>query len=168
MSFVKSVKQTVLLNVYDLNPQYNSVAHFVGFGTYHCGIEFYGVEYTFGESGMSSNHPKGADNGSTCTFRESIKLGESSYTLADVSGKFTRQLKDKGYLGRGYDTLKKNCNHFCDDLAQILLDKQGTSVIPVREKQKQQELNFQKQSWVNRAANWGSWFSSSKKEEGNK
>ena len=146
MSLVKSVKQKVILNVYDLNPQYNAITHAVGFGTYHCGIEFYGQEFSFSEKGMDTMQPRSADNGNTCIFRESIVLGESELTLADcTSGKIKTKLKELGFLGRNYNVTQKNCNHFCEAMARLLLGKaeKDPAVLP---------------KWVNRAASWGNWF----------
>jgi len=140
---LKSVKQKVILNVYDLNPQYNSITHAVGFGTYHCGIEFYGQEFSFSEKGMDTMQPRSADNGSTCIFRESIVLGETDFTLSDCTGKIKTKLKELGFLGRNYNVTQKNCNHFCEAMAKLLL-KSEKDVLP---------------KWVNRAASWGNWFS---------
>jgi len=76
----KKHKAKVYLHVYDLDAQTNSVAHSWGMGFYHSGtflqekllimvlsgsyniiitgIEFYGTEFTFGQSGTFTHAPK--------------------------------------------------------------------------------------------------------------
>lgn len=130
---IKSVNAKVYLNVYDIS-DVNVVTHFVGFGTYHSGIEFYNQEYTFSEQGMFSHSPKKASNG---TFRQQILLGE------DMS-KLTTKLKNQGFLGRNYDVLKMNCNHYAEALARLLLSKDA-QVTP---------------QWIHRSASVGNYFSS--------
>jgi hypothetical protein len=124
------MKQKVILHVYDLNPEYNTINHAFGLGTYHTGIEFCGTEYTFGEQGITNHGPKQAGNGKDCVYRQSIELGETEMTRSDMSSTVIARLKKDGYLGRNYESLKKNCNHFSDALAMILLGSQK-SVIPV-------------------------------------
>lgn len=124
------MKQKVILHIYDLNPQFNAINHAIGFGTYHTGIEFYGTEYSFGDKGITQNGPKQAQDGINCIYRESIVLGESEMTRSDMSSKVIAKLKKDGYLGRNYDQLERNCNHFSEALAKILLE-QEKNALPV-------------------------------------
>jgi hypothetical protein len=84
-------------------------------------------------------------------YRESIELGESDLNRSDMSTTVIAKLKKQNFLGRYYDSMSLNCNHFSDALAKILLatDK---SVIP---------------AWINRSAKVGNWFRNTftKKEE---
>ncbi|KAL0489113.1 desumoylating isopeptidase [Acrasis kona] len=136
------MKSKVILHVYDLNPQYNSLSGAFGLGTYHTGVEVFGAEYTFGEGGITNHGPKQADNGDTCIYNQSIELGETDLMRSDMSGKVTAKLKKDGFLGRNYDPLAKNCNHFSDALAKILLET-DKGVIP---------------NWINRSSTVGNWF----------
>jgi len=132
-------KWKVLLNVYDLM-EANNYGYSLGFGAYHSGVEVDGKEYTFGGnsadvSGIFVVEPKRAAG--VLKFRETIDMGETLYTPDEVRS-VVDSMSDQ-YLASSYHVLKKNCNHFADDLCMKLVEKN----IP---------------GWVNRLASYGSLF----------
>lgn len=52
------------------------------------------------------------------TYRESIKLGQTTYSVSKVN-QILRELS-REWPGESYDLLAKNCNHFCDELCEKL------------------------------------------------
>ena len=83
------------------------------------------------------------DGAGGCKFRESVLLGETEMTLSEARASILPKLEQAGFVGKNYDVLKRNCNHFSDEIGKLLL-KSDKSVIP---------------GWVNRAAKVGGTFS---------
>lgn len=52
------------------------------------------------------------------TFRETIKLGKTSFSIFKVN-QILRELS-REWPGHSYDLLSKNCNHFCDEFCERL------------------------------------------------
>ena len=98
----------------------------IGVGViFHGAIEVYGEEWSFGYcergSGVFSCPPR---SNPMYTYRDTIELGVTALdeqrvavVLADLT---------HCWEGRHYDLLQRNCNHFCDELAQSL----GAGKIP--------------------------------------
>lgn len=124
----------MLLNVYDLSPA-NESLHWLGFGAYHSGVEVYGAEYTFANSGVFSSTPKDAGG---APLRETIVLGEVFCDRRDVE-RASDELRREFPPG-SYNLLQRNCNTFADALVQKLLG------IPIP-------------GWVNRSATVGRYCS---------
>ncbi|KAL9266840.1 DeSI-like protein [Drosera capensis] len=146
----------VYLNVYDLTP-INGYAYWLGLGVYHSGVQGYNrlngwvfsykgstgkcahvrrVEYAFGAhdhatSGIFEVEPKHCPG---FTFRKSILIGRTDLGSKEVRG-FMEKLS-REYQGNAYHLIRKNCNHFCNDVCIQLTGKP----IP---------------SWVNRLARLG-------------
>jgi len=127
-------KTPVYLNVYDLS-QDNSLLHNFGFGAYHSGLEINGVEYTFGQGGVVSHEPKGAEMDGQCKFRERILLGETDLSYSQIERHLSK-IRDQFAEGT-YDLMHRNCNHYTEAVSRALFRK---SVQP---------------AWVNRSANLG-------------
>lgn len=105
-------------------------------GIFHSAVQVYGdEEWSFGfceiGSGVFSCPPC---KNPMYTYRESIVLGETSFTNYKVN-QILRELS-REWLGTSYDLLSKNCNHFCDELCEKL----GVPKLP---------------AWINRFANAG-------------
>ncbi|KAK2956894.1 putative Desumoylating isopeptidase 2 [Blattamonas nauphoetae] len=107
----------VKLNVYDICLKgicFNNRL----FGLYHTGLQIGSNEYAFGRAktgtGIWMQYPKIPP--SYCKFRETIDMGVSFLTSAEIE--FILDQLRVEYLGTTYDTLRKNCNHFTDDLLQ--------------------------------------------------
>lgn len=88
-------------------------------GVFHCGVEVNREEWSFGYcdygTGVYSCRPK---CNSMYTFRESIPIGVTSmspYRLRQTIA--TLQLE---WPGSSYDLFSRNCNHFCEALAEAL------------------------------------------------
>ncbi|GAB2215378.1 hypothetical protein Droror1_Dr00019761 [Drosera rotundifolia] len=125
----------VYLNVYDLS-SINGYAYWVGLGVYHSGVQVHDVEYAFGAhdhpaTGIFEVEPKHCPG---FTFRKSILIGRTDLGAKEVRGLMEKLAKD--YVGYTYHLIKKNCNHFCNDVCIQLTGKP----IP---------------SWVNRLARLG-------------
>lgn len=131
-------KTPVYLNVYDLS-QDNSFLHNFGFGAYHSGLEINGVEYTFGQGGVVSHEPKGAEMDGQCKFRERILLGETDMPHSQIERHLSK-LRDQ-FAGETYHIMHRNCNHYTEAVSRAIFRK---SVQP---------------AWVNRSANLGKKFS---------
>ncbi|KAK4745504.1 hypothetical protein SAY87_011816 [Trapa incisa] len=105
-------------------------------GIFHSAIQVYGdEEWSFGycEDGSGVFSCPSRKN-PMYTFRESIILGRTNCHIFKVN-QIIRELS-REWPGHTYDLLSRNCNHFCDELAEKL----GLPKIP---------------GWVNRFANAG-------------
>mmetsp|Transcript_113009 Transcript_113009/g.326557 ORF Transcript_113009/g.326557 Transcript_113009/m.326557 type:complete len:247 (+) Transcript_113009:85-825(+) len=124
----ESVPVPVTLHIYNLgsNTQaVNSMLRKIGTGAFHCGVEVYGIEWSFsdvdrpsgakGETGVFCCPPRQCDGHSYC---ESIPMGATSMVEAEVL-ELLLELK-REWLVSNYDTLRKNCCHFCEEFCQRL------------------------------------------------
>ncbi|EFC50217.1 DUF862/DUF1000 domain-containing protein [Naegleria gruberi] len=105
----------VYLNVYDLQKQqgfFSGLQNSVGLGTYHSGVEIRNTEYMF---------------------------SSEEYTTILELNNIINQLKTS-FKPSEYHPLRKNCNHFSNELCKILV---GANI----------------PSWVNRTSSVGSFFS---------
>uniref|UniRef100_A0AC35TW14 DUF862 domain-containing protein n=1 Tax=Rhabditophanes sp. KR3021 TaxID=114890 RepID=A0AC35TW14_9BILA len=111
------------LNVYTLHP-----GHFlnkVGPGLFHSGIEVYGREYMYTghqkyETGLMYITPKsGRKYNPNFEFKTAILLGKTSQSLDQV--KTLIGTMGGKYRGDAYHLLRRNCNHFTDELCRLLL-----------------------------------------------
>eukprot|EP00752_Nemacystus_decipiens_P010526 g9374.t1 len=114
---------------------------------YHSGLEVGGVEYTFSEAGIGQ-HPPRQIAGDGVSYKTTEVLGDFIGSMPELR-RILNGLKDEGFKEGGYDVVRNNCNHFCDELAFLLVGKR----IP---------------TWVNRAATIGTWagLGESKKDAG--
>ncbi|GAB4854661.1 hypothetical protein Ancab_023243 [Ancistrocladus abbreviatus] len=99
-------------------------------------ISVHGVEYAFGahdhaSSGIFEVEPKQCPG---FTYRKAILVGRTDFGPKEVRTLMEKLSKD--YLGNSYHLIRKNCNHFCNDVCIQLTGKP----IP---------------SWVNRLARLG-------------
>eukprot|EP00013_Stygamoeba_regulata_P022603 CAMPEP_0177657404 /NCGR_PEP_ID=MMETSP0447-20121125/16163_1 /TAXON_ID=0 /ORGANISM="Stygamoeba regulata, Strain BSH-02190019" /LENGTH=329 /DNA_ID=CAMNT_0019161749 /DNA_START=70 /DNA_END=1059 /DNA_ORIENTATION=+ len=129
----------VHLNVYDLitHPYLDPF----GLCAYHTGVELEGREYAFfgspsSESGVHSTIPR--QIAPPAQFRTSIFMGHCTLTREQIRDRVLIPLSVQ-YRGNVYHRLRRNCNHFSNDMCLLLLNKP----IP---------------RWINRLAWWGSWF----------
>jgi len=125
----------VLLHVYDvgrleqLGPQevkaLNRVLRPFGSGAFHCGVEVYGREWSFkaehAGTGVCSCRPKSCESHS---FSDSLLMGTTSLSKSEV--KALIKVLEMEWPGRCYDSLRRNCCHFCNRLSVCL----GTGPIP--------------------------------------
>lgn len=125
----------VLLHVYDvgrleqLGPQevktLNKVLRPLGSGAFHCGIEVYGREWSFkaehAGTGVCSCRPRSCESHS---FSDSLLMGTTSLSKTEV--KALIKVLEVEWPGRSYDSLRRNCCHFCNRFSVCL----GTGPIP--------------------------------------
>ncbi|GAV88316.1 DUF862 domain-containing protein [Cephalotus follicularis] len=126
----------VYLNVYDLTP-INGYVYWAGLGIFHSGVEVHGVEYAFGAhdystSGIFEVDPRQCPG---FKFRKSIFMGTTC--LDPFQLREFLECQSASYYGDMYHLIKKNCNHFCEDICYKLT---GNSI----------------PKWVNRLARIGS------------
>ena len=107
----------VILNVYKIKE--NSILHLLGLNLYHTAIEYDSTEYAFGKvtdpnkSGIYDITPMSFEDG---LYVESINLGNISRRHFFIKLEKLKLL----YQGDTYNLLTKNCNHFTNDLINLL------------------------------------------------
>lgn len=111
----------VYLNVYHLSDDWlhsNQVSNqiFGIGGAFHAGIEVHGVEWTYGDEGISCNDPR---THQVHVYHESILLGETPWSANQVVDHVKRL--QRFWQGEEYDVLEKNCCNFSDSLSQELV-----------------------------------------------
>jgi len=125
----------VLLHVYDVGQldklgrqevkALNKVLRPLGSGAFHCGIEVYGREWSFKAmhfgTGAYSSQPRSCGCHS---FNDSLFMGTTSLSKTDV--RTLMKVLEVEWPGRSYDSLRRNCCHFCNRLSECL----GTGPIP--------------------------------------
>jgi len=96
-------------------------------GAFHCGVEIYGVEWSFSDislmpggptpvgSGIFSCRPRHCEGHS---YAESIPMGSAAVSEEQVMELINALRKD--WPISSYNTLRKNCCHFSDELCQRL------------------------------------------------
>ena len=117
---MKTSKFPLILNTYKLTA--NILINKIGLDIFHTAIEFEGVEYAFGfldlpECGIYEIKPMTFDDGD---FVESFLMG---YCDRNTFYNLLEKLKTE-FLGNTYNILKKNCNHFTNDICKKLLKKE--------------------------------------------
>lgn len=125
--------ETVFLNIYDLGDskaihKLNVVLKPFGGGAFHAAVQLFDQEWSFGGlGGKHANEDDGFESGiwscspQMCqqhTFRESIALGTTTLSYIEV----LRVLCDisADWPMNGYDLLRRNCCHFCDQFCRLL------------------------------------------------
>ncbi|WVZ82257.1 hypothetical protein U9M48_029540 [Paspalum notatum var. saurae] len=103
----------VFLNVYDVTPA-NGYARWLGLGVYHSGYA-YGAHDGAG-SGIFEVVPRRCPG---YTFRESVQVGATSLTRAEVRAVMADLAAD--FPGDAYNLVSRNCNHFCDAACRRLV-----------------------------------------------
>jgi len=138
----KPAATAIILNVYEPSRPQQSLP---GFGIFHTGIEFAGVEYSFAGgpeagngTGVMTQRPRDTPAGGDWKFKEAIELGTVQVTNAEFD-RTLQELKD-AFPANTYNLVHRNCNHFTTAVAKRL------------------GVHSKYPSWVNRAATWGAMF----------
>eukprot|EP00438_Fugacium_kawagutii_P027175 Skav214904 [mRNA] locus=scaffold1561:155121:161159:- [translate_table: standard] len=88
-------------------------------GVFHAGVEIGGEEWSFGYapsgSGLHCSVPREHPQHN---FRETLELGETTLTKAEVASLLEKMLDE--YPGSSYHLIRCNCNHFASDLCRRL------------------------------------------------
>jgi len=117
-------ENAVLLNVYDLSEDWLMANEMfqqtleLG-GAFHCGVEIYGREWTFGTDGVFVSRPCFHQ---THVYRQTIVIGHTRYCREDVVAVIADELCPK-WQGRSYDLLSRNCCTFSRALCRRLTGK---------------------------------------------
>mmetsp|Transcript_107849 Transcript_107849/g.300704 ORF Transcript_107849/g.300704 Transcript_107849/m.300704 type:complete len:189 (-) Transcript_107849:167-733(-) len=118
--------EPVLLNVYDLGTHWggqaiNRVLRPMGMGAFHCGVEVYGMEWSY------SDNERGEGNGifqcppRQCkghSFYTQVPMGHTSYPCEHVL--YIIELVKNDWQSSDYHALNHNCCHFSDELCHRL------------------------------------------------
>eukprot|EP01125_Pyxidicula_operculata_P018095 TRINITY_DN6401_c0_g1_i6.p1 TRINITY_DN6401_c0_g1~~TRINITY_DN6401_c0_g1_i6.p1 ORF type:complete len:1510 (+),score=401.33 TRINITY_DN6401_c0_g1_i6:41-4570(+) len=116
---------TVYLNLYDLviddfvTTKVNTLTLPLGFGAFHTGVEVMGKEISFGiGEGIHYLKPHTAIG---AVFRKAIVMGSTKISDPELTS-ILLSMESK-YTCSEYDIFRRNCNHFCDDLCFILVNR---------------------------------------------
>lgn len=117
----------VLLNIYDLNEKWliaNNIFHedLEFGGAFHAGVEVYGREWSFGNTGVFFNRPKCHD---VHVYRQTIVIGCTNYGPEEVEAILEDEMFPS-WAGRSYDLFSRNCCTF----ARALCKRLTGNVIP--------------------------------------
>lgn len=135
---VMDARQTrpVTLNIYDVGSltdsigavevqALNKVLRKFGTGAFHCGVEVYGQEWSFKyeafRTGVFYCTPRHCEEH---TFSESLPMGQTIMTPKEVLRVI--DVLQEEWSGDSYDSLRRNCCHFTDQLCNAL----GVGSIP--------------------------------------
>lgn len=114
----------VTLNIYDIGTNgevaaLNRVLRPLGTGAFHCGVEVFGLEWSYGDfptgTGLFSCDPRSCGGQSYC---ESVPLGNTRVLCTEMQMVLKRL--EHRWKGKDYDILKRNCCHFCREFCQLL------------------------------------------------
>ena len=110
----------VYLNVYTLPGIGGSIS-----GVYHSGIEIMFQEYYFAKrtdlkTGVCRCSPRAAPG---WKFKQRIELGEANLSLTGIDLHATLHRLKSSWRGKDYDLARRNCNHFSNEVSNILLKK---------------------------------------------
>lgn len=118
--------EPVSLHIYDLgrfNAQVvNKVLRPLGTGMFHCAVEVYGAEWSYGssseceETGVFSCRPRECPGH---VFTETVPLGLTPLCCGEVMAVIA--IMQEVWYGSRYSMLTQNCYHFADDLCRRLL-----------------------------------------------
>lgn len=98
----------------------------LGTGVYHCGVEVYDIEYSYGcndssGTGVFSNEPREND----CHhFKQTVEMGSTSMSNDEINRTIS-ELEGE-WLGRDYHILNHNCCDFSNELCKRL----GVGMVP--------------------------------------
>lgn len=102
----------------------NTVLKPFGTGAFHCGVEVYGLEWSFSDtscfedddiSGIFYNRPKCAEGHH---YLESLQLGSTKVSEIEVIDIIEKL--EENWPGEAYDVFERNCCHFCAEFCKNL------------------------------------------------
>mmetsp|Transcript_36191 Transcript_36191/g.57880 ORF Transcript_36191/g.57880 Transcript_36191/m.57880 type:complete len:450 (-) Transcript_36191:86-1435(-) len=110
----------VIVHLYDLTEEFVKPNAVIALqagagGAFHCGVEIYGGEWSYGESGIRCDAPRSQ----TChVYKCSIMLGSIDFRPRQVAG-ILQGLVDT-WSGCDYDVLRCNCCSFAQEFCERL------------------------------------------------
>ncbi|CAE7401050.1 DESI2, partial [Symbiodinium pilosum] len=131
----------VFLNIYNLGKSnavqsLNGLFKTVGIGAFHCAIQVFGTEWSYGgwpeespcdpnDTGVWSCLPRMSVSH---TFQEAVLMGSLSISEEETVELICSLMQE--WPMSEYDILNKNCCHFCEELCELL----GVGPLPSRVK----------------------------------
>lgn len=117
----------VVLNIYDLgqNPHIRTLNRCLqpfSAGAFHCGVEVYGLEWSFSDTeggeglGVFCSKPRCCEGHG---FHESVPLGPTKLTHVEVWQ--ILQMLMSSWVPAQYNVLSRNCCHFCEEFCTRLM-----------------------------------------------
>lgn len=129
---IAAKEEPVHLNVYDLGTSWrgkalNHLLRPLGLGAFHCGVEIFGVEWSFSVDpkdvgGIFQCEPKKCPGHS---FYTTVEMGTTSTSLSGLIDIIEFAKKD--WRSDEYHLLQRNCCHFCSELCTKL----GVGEVPL-------------------------------------
>mmetsp|Transcript_13475 Transcript_13475/g.31690 ORF Transcript_13475/g.31690 Transcript_13475/m.31690 type:complete len:378 (-) Transcript_13475:34-1167(-) len=121
----------VTLNIYDMNGTVlvrtaNALFRVLGTGAFHCAVEVYGTEWSYGygegdQTGIFESEPT---KWAQAAVRETVSMGQTSLRLEQVWS-ILEEMEGE-WLAKDYDLIRRNCTTFSDDFCNRL----GVGAIP--------------------------------------
>lgn len=125
----ESVPVPITLNVYDMGTcgggyLLNRLLQPFGTGAFHCGVEVYGMEWSY--SDVSSPKYQMATGVFACTprqceghsYQQSLAMGTTGFSELQLSRLIASM--EKAWVAGDYDIFRHNCCHFSDTLCRQL------------------------------------------------
>eukprot|EP00411_Alexandrium_monilatum_P031077 CAMPEP_0175369364 /NCGR_PEP_ID=MMETSP0095-20121207/20655_1 /TAXON_ID=311494 /ORGANISM="Alexandrium monilatum, Strain CCMP3105" /LENGTH=333 /DNA_ID=CAMNT_0016667481 /DNA_START=92 /DNA_END=1091 /DNA_ORIENTATION=- len=117
----KYAPEPVTLNIYNIGTgkmgkALNRFLRTLGTGAFHCGVEVYGREWSFSDTedgggfGVFCSRPRRCEGHN---YSESVRMGRTNMTQSEVLKLI--QLLTGYWPVAAYNTLTKNCCHFCNE-----------------------------------------------------
>lgn len=133
LPLIPSLASEVTLNVYSIGKMrttkmLNCLLWPLGTGFYHCGVEVFGMEWSFSgtpslaHDGIFCSAPRRCDGH---TYQESLRMGTTTTSYSEFVQLLEALWKEDWSVKR-YNLLTHNCCHFCD----LLCEKLGVGPIP--------------------------------------
>mmetsp|Transcript_82340 Transcript_82340/g.182926 ORF Transcript_82340/g.182926 Transcript_82340/m.182926 type:complete len:558 (-) Transcript_82340:87-1760(-) len=126
--------EPVVLHVYDIGTSgigraLNQVLRPLGTGVFHCGVEVYGLEWSYGFNGKGGGGQSGVffctpRTNDAHSYRETLQMGQTSLSQHQVKALLAQMAAQ--WKSKDYDLLRHNCCHFCDALCERL----GVNPVP--------------------------------------
>lgn len=116
--------ENVYLNVYNVTKYNKYICQLLGIGIYHSAIEVYNYEFYYGENNEKNltgivKKSLNIKENTIFEFKEKIFLGKTLYKLTNILDIIN--ILGRVWDGMSYCPFNKNCNHFSQEFANVLL-----------------------------------------------
>ena len=135
--------QPVYLNIYHLS-SINYIIQIIGLGFFHSSLEINNIEYSYSatdDEGVGIFKNRFIEESKNIILKEKIYLGNTIFNDEQINE--ILMLNVPYWLGKSYDPFLKNCNHFTNFFARLLLNEEDL-------------LNYP--TYINRFTDYGLYF----------